>query len=150
MGDRPRRQPVGARMRDSRSGDLEQSLDLDGGVERQRRRRRWSCGRAGPCRRTPSTIRSEAPFITLGPSRKSGAELMKPPSRTHALDLVEIAERGFDLRQQIDGASARRLLAVLDRDAGAELALGDELAVGTEADLAGDHEQIARCARSRT
>src|SRR5215208_1363867 len=28
------------------------------------------------------TMRSEAPFITLGPSRKSGAELMKPPSRT--------------------------------------------------------------------
>src|SRR5207244_4223682 len=29
-----------------------------------------------------STMRSEAPFITLGPSRKLGAELMKPPSRT--------------------------------------------------------------------
>src|SRR6266478_2771162 len=29
-----------------------------------------------------STIRSEAPFSTFGPSRKSGAELTKPPSRT--------------------------------------------------------------------
>src|SRR5579872_5570483 len=29
-----------------------------------------------------ATIRSEAPFMTFGPSRKSGAELMKPPSRT--------------------------------------------------------------------
>src|SRR5262249_34291011 len=28
------------------------------------------------------TMRSDAPFITFGPSRKSGAELMKPPSRT--------------------------------------------------------------------
>src|SRR6266568_3206800 len=29
-----------------------------------------------------STIRSEAPFMTLGPSRNVGSELMKPPSRT--------------------------------------------------------------------
>ena len=41
------------------------------------------------------------------------------------------------------GASARRLLSVLDRDAAAELALGDELAVAVEAELAGDRQQIA-------
>src|SRR5262245_57284668 len=33
------------------------------------------------------TIRSEAPFITLGPSTKAGSELMKPPSRTTCLIL---------------------------------------------------------------
>ena len=89
-----------------------------------------------------ATIRSEAPFITFGPSRKPGAELMKPPSRTTRGDLVEIAERGLELRQQVDRAGARRLLAVLDRDAAAELALGDQLAVGVEAELAGDHHEL--------
>src|SRR5450830_1419402 len=34
-----------------------------------------------------STIRSEAPFITFGPSAKPGAELMKSPSRTTRLTL---------------------------------------------------------------
>src|ERR1051326_2181861 len=33
------------------------------------------------------TIRSEAPFITLGPSGKPAAELMKPPSRTTRITL---------------------------------------------------------------
>ncbi len=58
-------------------------------------------------------------------------------------DLVEIAERRLDLRQHIDGAGARGLLAVLDRDIGAELALGDELALGVEAELSGYDEQVA-------
>src|ERR1700687_239887 len=34
-----------------------------------------------------STIRSDAPFITFGPSVKPGAELMKPPSRTTRVTL---------------------------------------------------------------
>ena len=59
-----------------------------------------------------------------------------------AHDLVEVAERGLDLGEKIDRAGARRLLAVLDGDAAAELALGDELAA-VEANLAGYHEQIA-------
>ena len=75
-----------------------------------------------------ATIRSEAPFITLGPSAKPGAELMKPPSRTTRAILSRSPSAGLELRQQIDRAGARRLLAVLDRDAAAELALGDELA----------------------
>ena len=58
---------------------------------------------------------------------------MKPPSRTTRADLVEIAKRGLDLREQIDGATARRFLAVLDRNLGPELALGDQFAVGIEA-----------------
>ena len=47
----------------------------------------------------------------------------------HADDLVEIAERGLELREQIDRAGARGGLALLDGDAGAELALGDQVAV---------------------
>src|SRR6478752_4406099 len=34
-----------------------------------------------------ATIKSDAPFMTFGPSRKSGAELTKPPSRTTRMTL---------------------------------------------------------------
>src|SRR5690606_24657952 len=42
----------------------------------------------------------------------------------------------------VDCARARRLLAVLDRDVGAKLPLGDEVAFGIEAELAGNHHEI--------
>ena len=60
----------------------------------------------------------------------------------HPRHLVEIADGGLDLGEQIDRTGARRFLPVLDGDPGAQLALGDKLAV-VEADLAGHHEQIA-------
>ena len=41
--------------------------------------------------------------------------------RAQRADLRHQTEQGIDLRQQIDGAGARRLLAVLDRNAAAEL-----------------------------
>jgi hypothetical protein len=37
----------------------------------------------------------------------------------HAHHLVEVAERGLDLRQQVDRATARGGIALLDGDAGA-------------------------------
>src|SRR5262249_7298743 len=40
-----------------------------------------------PLSPSAATMRSEAPFITLGPSRKPGSELMKPPKRTTCLTL---------------------------------------------------------------
>ena len=61
--------------------DFEQAFDFDRSVGRQ-------CGDADglrawrPLSPNTSTIRSDAPFITFGPSVKPTAELMKPPSRT--------------------------------------------------------------------
>src|SRR5262245_46355446 len=40
-----------------------------------------------PLSPSAATMRSEAPFITLGPSRKPGSELMKPPKRITCLTL---------------------------------------------------------------
>src|SRR3990167_2964279 len=57
--------------------------------------------------------------------------------------LVELAEHRLDLRQQIDGAGARRLLAVLDRNAAAELTFGDQFALRAETQLTGHHQQVA-------
>ena len=79
----------------------------------------------------------------LRPVGEAGRRIDEAAEPDHAGDLVEIAERRLDLRQEIDGAGARGLLAVLDRDAAAELARGHHLAVGAEADLAGDREQLA-------
>src|SRR5262249_20152327 len=42
-----------------------------------------------------ATIRSEAPFITFGPSRKFGAELTKPPSRTTRTTLSRSPSAAF-------------------------------------------------------
>src|ERR1700735_5329252 len=61
-----------------------------------------------------ATMRSEAPFITFGPSVKPAPRSDEPPKPYHPFHLVEIAERGPDLRQQIDRADARCLLAVFD------------------------------------
>src|ERR1700756_1134917 len=61
----------------------------------------------------------------------------------HADHLVEIAERGLDLRQQVDGATARRGIALLDGNPGAKFALGDQLAVRSDANLARHKQQVA-------
>src|SRR5438034_8321222 len=61
----------------------------------------------------------------------------------YADHLVEVAERGLDLRQEVDGATARRGVALLHGDAGAELSLGDQLAFGIDANLTGDEQQVA-------
>ena len=61
----------------------------------------------------------------------------------HAHHLVEIAERRLDLRQQVDAATLGRVIALFDGDAGAQLALGDQLAFAIGANLAGHEQQIA-------
>ena len=60
----------------------------------------------------------------------------------NALHFIEVAERDFDLGQQIHGALARRLLAVFDRYRATELADRNQFAVRAEAELAGHHQQI--------
>src|SRR5207245_5495154 len=61
----------------------------------------------------------------------------------HTHYLVEVTERGLDLRQQVDGAAARRRIALLDRDAGPQLALGDQLALRIDADLPRNKQQVS-------
>ena len=90
-----------------------------------------------------ATIRSEAPFSTLGPSRKSGAELMKPPSRTTRTTLSRSPSAALICASRLIAQPLRRGVALFDGDAGAELALGDQLAFGIDADLAGDEQQVA-------
>src|SRR6185312_11964311 len=79
----------------------------------------------------------------LGPVGKAGRRIDEAAETDHANDLVEVAKRGLDLRQQVDGAGARGLLSVFDADAAAKLPLGDQLAVAAEADLAGDDEHVS-------
>ncbi len=121
---------------------LENALDLDCGVGRQRRDADGGAGMAALVAEH-FDHQSEAPFITFGPSVKPGAELMKPPSRTHPGHLVEIAEHRLDLGQQVDRAGPRGFLAVFDRHAGAKLALRFEGPFGAETQLAGHDQQVA-------
>jgi len=82
----------------------------------------------------------------IGEGRRGIDEAAEPH---HAHDFVEIAERGLDLREEIDGTGARRLLPVVDGNAAAELTFGDKLAVVVESE-----EEIvfllAECARLGT
>src|ERR1035437_5142898 len=61
----------------------------------------------------------------------------------HANHLVEVTERGLDLCEEVDGATARRGVALLCRDAGAKLALGNQLALRVDANLAGHEQQVS-------
>src|SRR5215831_3560970 len=61
----------------------------------------------------------------------------------HARDLVEVAERRLDLGKQVDGAAARRGVALFNGDAGPKLALGDQLALRVKTNLAGHEQQVA-------
>ena len=78
----------------------------------------------------------------LRPVQEVGCRVDEAAEAHHAHDLVEVAERRLDLGQQVDGTAARRRGTVLDRNAGTELALGDQLAGGVETDLAGDEQQV--------
>src|ERR1700730_10693342 len=82
MGHRARRQPAGSAhlsvFRHDTSNTTSTSTAASAGSEATPTVvRAWR-----PLSPNASTIRSEAPFSTFGPSRKSGAELTKPPSRT--------------------------------------------------------------------
>ncbi len=52
----------------------------------------------------------------LGPVGKSGRRINETAEADDPRYLVEIAERGFHLGQQIDGRGARGFLAVVDRN----------------------------------
>ena len=67
------------------------------------RRRRW-CGRGGPCRRTPRPSGRRRRSSPSG-RRESRRRIDEAAEPHHAGDLVEIAERRLELRQQIDGAA---------------------------------------------
>src|SRR6266481_2019253 len=72
-----------------------------------------------------------------------GRGIDEPAEADHPNYLVEVAERGLDLRQEVDGATARGGTALLHGDAGAKLALGDQLAFRVDANLAGHEQQIS-------
>src|ERR1700674_2553407 len=122
-------------------GYFEQALDLDSRVGRQR-------GNADRRARVLAVVAEYRDHQIGGAVHhfravdETGDRIDEGAEPHHPRHLVEIAERGLDLGDQADGAGARRLLAVLDRDAGAELSLGDELAVTVEANLAGDREHV--------
>src|SRR6202000_1648086 len=82
MGDRPGRQPGGsaqdAFFRQDTSNMPSSSTEASAGRDATPTVvRAWR-----PLSPKAATIRSEAPLSTFGPSRKSGAELIKPPSLT--------------------------------------------------------------------
>src|SRR3954454_14801596 len=132
----------GARIGRARSGDLEYALDLDRGVGRQRGHADRGAGMTALVAEScdHQVGRAVQYFRSV---EEIGCGIDETAEPDHAHHLVEIAERRLDLRQQIDGAAARRGVALCDRDAGAELAFGDQLALGIETDLAGDVKQVA-------
>ena len=142
MGHRPRRQPAGRahrRLRYETSNMPSTSTAASAGSEATPTVvRAWR-----PLSPKAATIRSDAPLSTFGPSTKVGRGIDEAAEPDHANHLVEVAERSLDLRQQVDGATARRGVALLDGDAGAELALGDQLALRVDANLAGHEQQIS-------
>ena len=79
----------------------------------------------------------------LGTVEEIGRRVDEATEPDHAHHLVEIAERGLDLRQKVDAAAARRGVALLDGDAGAELALGDQFALRVETNLTRHEKQIS-------
>ena len=88
----------------------------------------WPCpppsARAGPHRRTPTTMRSEQPFITCGIGSKSGVTFTKPLSFTTRLTRSRSPPHAaLHLREQIERAEPRGGLALLHFDGVAELAL---------------------------
>src|SRR5579863_5772762 len=78
MGHRPRRQPVGRAHPYEISKTPSTSTEASAGSADTPTVVR-ACRPLSP---NAATIRSEAPLSTFGPSRKSGAELTKPPRRT--------------------------------------------------------------------
>src|SRR3954454_9390569 len=115
----------GARMG---SGNLEHALDLDRRIGRQRGHADRGAGMAalvaeGCNHQVGGAVQHLRPIEEIGRGVDEAAE------PHHANHLVEVAERGLDLREQVDPAGPRGGVALLDGDAGAELALGDELAL---------------------
>ena len=140
MGDRPRGEPI-ERGR-ALSGHFEQAFDLDrriGGsaatptVER-------ACLPLSP---KAATIRSEAPFITFGPSTKPGAEFMKPPSRTTRTTLSRSPSAALTCASRLTAQARAAFCPSSIETPPPSLSGGDKLAFTIKAKLAGYHEHVA-------
>src|SRR5437879_11023583 len=132
----------GARMRGLRSGHFEDSIHLDSGVRGQRGDADGGAGMAalvaeGCDHQVGGAVQH------LWPVEEIRCGIDKTAEPHHAHDLVEVAEGGLDLREQIDRATLRRRVALFDGDAGAQLALGDQLAFRIGANLPGDEQQVS-------
>ncbi len=124
------------------SGDFEHAFDFDRSIRGQRSDTDGGAGMAALVAEGCDHQVGRA-VEHLGSVEEIRRGIDKAAKPHHADHLVEIAERGLDLRQQIDRATARRRVALLDGDAGAQLALGDQLAFRVEADLARDEQQVS-------
>ena len=86
-------------------------------------RPRPRCGHACPASPNTATIKSEAPLTTCGMSVNSGVQLTKPPSRRQRFTRSRSPPaRHLELRQDVERAELRRVLAFGDGDPAAELA----------------------------
>src|ERR1700686_3616598 len=102
----------GARIRTARLRDFEQSLDLDRCVRGKRGDADRGAGMAAlVAERGPHQVGS--PVQNLRPVEKIGREIDKAAEPHNADPLVEVAERGLDLREQIDGTAAGGRVALL-------------------------------------
>src|ERR1700733_8946349 len=132
----------GARTRRSGLRDLEDSFDLDRRIGRKRGDTDGGAGMAAlvteDCNHQVGSAVQH--FRSVQKVRGGIDEAAKPD---HADHLVEIAHRGLDLCQQVDGTATGCGVALLDGDPGAELALGDQLAVRTDADLSRYEQQVS-------
>ena len=103
-----------------RYANLEHAFDFDRGVERQH-------GDADGGAGMPSLVAEDfndqirSAVHHLWPVEKIRHRRDKPAEPHDARDAVEIADRGLDLRQQVDRAGARRALALFDADPAAKL-----------------------------
>src|SRR5215204_4324888 len=150
MRDRPRDQPVEPGHNELLCGratllpscHFERALNLDSGIEREHGDADRGTGVAslvgkGGDHEVGGSVHD------FGSVKEIGRGIDEAAEPDHAHQFVEIAERGLDLSEEIDGTGARRPLAVLDRHAGAELALGDQLSLNVETELAGYDEQVS-------
>src|SRR5260370_246813 len=126
-----------------RSRDFERSLDLDRGIGWERRNTHGGTGMptsfAEHCHH--EVRRAVQHLRAVKEIRRRINEAAEPH---HADHLVEIAERRFDLCQQVDRTSAGGGLTLLDRDLRAELARSNQGAI-SQANLSG-YEQEAPAA----
>ena len=140
--------------------DLEHSFDFDTGIERQFRD---ADGGAGMAARIAQSLDHQVGGAVHdgGEGREGRHRIDEAAEADAAHDLVEIADGGLELGEQVDGAQARRFLADFGRDFRTELALVGigELAVEAEAELPGNDDQVSgpnewdiirnRCGRRR-
>src|SRR5882757_5714086 len=137
----------GARTWRLRLRDLEYSFDLDRRIGGKRGDADGGAGMAALVaeRRDHQVGSAVEHFRPVEKVRRRIDEAAEPD---HADHLVEVAEGCLDLSQQVDRAAARGDVALLDGNAGAKLALGDQLAFRVDANLAGHEQQITGAHKS--